>query len=96
MSDIDPLAAVTEPVAGPAPAPELSSTDPTSPPLVDPATIGAPTEPAQIANIKTRLGYMRLVAQTNAQSGNPQMQMEGFSSLTLLDALDFLLEKAGA
>jgi len=53
-------------------------------------------ERAHIDDIKTGLGLMRLVAQGNAQSGNPQAQMEGFNTLTILDCLEFLLDNIKA
>ena len=64
--------------------------------MVDASTIGAAVERAHIDDIKTGLGLMRLVAQGNAQSGNPQAQMDGFNTLTILDCLEFILSKLEA
>ena len=64
-----------------------------TPAPVDAATIGAAVERAHIDDIKAVLELMRLVAQGNAQSGNPQLQMGGFNTLTILDCLEFLLDR---
>ena len=81
---------------GPFPAPEPSPSEEVEPDELEPAAvdaslIGAPEAPKDLDEIRANLTATRLRAQSATLGGNQQAQLQGYETLAILDALDFLL-----
>ena len=78
------------------PAPEPSPSEEVEPDELEPAAvdaslIGAPEDPKGLDEIRANLAATRLRAQSATLGGNQQAQLQGYETLAILDALDFLL-----